>query len=315
MLILGMNESLGIPFYYHGKRKTFHDHILEELRNSIKSDYLNMFSMLFNKTWNIEQMIKHNLSFEEIKKLKRYGNDLSRNNIVTKIGIPYSLRETDKIEENDTKKIADTIKNSDKVIILYASGVNNVMNKINACFYDGIFNKKNKVKGLSKLNDNLIDIVMKEIENNFKMLFGLNRNTLIFVPSFSLELYTPNFILKKSKNFSGMDIVYDFVKKFNNELKKLCNKYDVFYIENQRKTHLKKEILNIKNYIIKNININIDRVEKPFIYDNLGIKGLLKDNLEILEELKNSDIEDNDIKENKIKEQMSEIEVIKKAMN
>lgn len=314
MLIIGMNESLGIPFYYRKTRKTFHDHILEELRDTLKEDYLNMFSMLFNKTWNIEQIIKHNLTFEEIKKLKKYGNDLSRNNIVTKIGIPYHLRETDKIEENDNRKISDTLKNSDKVVILYASGVNNVMYKIHACFYDGVFNKEKKINGLNKLNDELIKEVMGEIESNFKMFYGLNKNTLIFVPSFSLELYTPNFILEKSKKFDGMDIVYDFVKKFNEKLEELCNKYDVFYIENQKKTNLKKEIVNIKNYILNNVNNDINIKEEPFIYDNLGLKGFLEDNIKILEKYKNEK-QDSKINEELIKEHLSEIEMIKKAMN
>lgn len=314
MLIIGMNESLGIPFYYKKTRKTFHDHILEELRDTLNGDYLNMFSMLFNKTWNIEQIIKHNLTFEEVKKLKKYGNDLSRNNIVTKIGIPYHLRETDKIEENDNRKISDTLKNSDKVVILYASGVNNVMYKIHACFYDGVFNKEKKINGLNKLNDELIKEVMGEIESNFKMFYGLNKNTLIFVPSFSLELYTPNFILGKSKKFDGMDTVYDFVKNFNEKLEELCNEYNVFYIENQKKTNLKKEIVNIKNYILDNINTNIERNEVPFLYDNLGLKGFLEDNIKILEKYKNEK-QDSKINEELIKEHLSEIEMIKKAMN
>ena len=83
MNIIGLNESLGIPFRYKGSIKSMHDHIIEGAYQNLKDDtnfYLNAFSMFFNKTHHIKDIITHNLNVKEIKLLIKYGNDATRNN-------------------------------------------------------------------------------------------------------------------------------------------------------------------------------------------------------------------------------------------
>lgn len=317
MNIIGLNESLGIPFKYCGTVKSMHDHILEGVYQNLKDQtdfYLNTFSMFFNKTHHIKNIMNHNLSIKDIKKLIQYGNDASRNNIFTKMAIPKSLGITKSIEENDnTIHIVDILKQHHNVI-LYACGINDVMYEINACFYDVLNDKQKKKRALSMLQKNdVLEHVLANIEDNFKLLLSINSNTTIFVFNFSLELYTPNLILKVNKNWKSMNIVRDFVERYNSRLEELTKRYGLIYIDNRKQFHIKKRtkelIEMISNYSFENLPIT-----HHFYCDNLGLQGFLEEQEKLLQFYKNTKNLDDKVAKGKIKEHTLEIDVIKKVM-
>lgn len=316
MNIIGFNESLGIPFKYKNKTKSMHDHIIEGVYQRLKRNtvfYVNGFSMFFNKTHHIKDIVTHNLTLEEIKLLIKYGNDASRNSLITKIGIPNSLRELDPITEQDKNtKIRDILK-QDQNIILYASGINDIMYDMNACFYTVIFNNKVRKRVLSMFNDELIEKTLKKVEDNFKMFLSLNSNTNIFVFNFSLDLYIPNIALRISKNRKSAEALKEFVEKYNNALQSLTQKYNLFYIDNRKHYNIKKRTIELIDYISSVELKKAKTVNYELKEDNLGIEGFLQEQKKLMNSYINKNSNDEFIKE-KIKEHQLDIDITKKIM-
>lgn len=314
MNIIGVNESLGIPFRYQGTIKSMHDHIIAGVYQNLKSDincYLNAFSMFFNKTHHIKDMVTHNLSMKEIKLLIKYGNDESRNNPFTKIAIPKSLGNLEPIYEQDEERHIIDILKSNPNIILYACGVNDIMYEMNACFYNVPFDKKRKTRALNMLKqDDMIEHTLKKVEDNFKLFLSINPNTTIFVFNFSLDLYSPNFISKIDKNWKSMIILNNFIERYNNSLKKLVEKYELVYIDNRGQFDIKKRTKELID-LISSTNIEKHDIKETFEFDNLGLKGFLKEQEKLLQNYQNKS---DDVSKEKIKEHTLDINVVKKIM-
>lgn len=110
-----------------------------------------------------------------------------------------------------------------------------------------------------------------------------------------------------------MNILRDFVERYNNSLKELVDKYHFVYIDNRKRFNIRKRtkelITLISTYPLeKNKNFN------EFKYDNLGITGFLKEQEKLLSFYKSKeDLKDKVVVE-KIEEHTLEINVIKKIM-
>ena len=62
----------------------------------------------------------------------------------TKVAIPKSLGNIDKIKENDCNHHIVDILSKNNNLILYACGVNDIMYEMNACFYNVLFDKEKR---------------------------------------------------------------------------------------------------------------------------------------------------------------------------
>mgnify|MGYP001623624131 CR=1 FL=1 len=79
--------------------------------------------MLFNKTRHIDYYIMNNISLEEIKRMQAYG---TQNEIKQALNLPIPA--ITRIKEKDQKiKLADTIERATAPIVVYASGINDIM--------------------------------------------------------------------------------------------------------------------------------------------------------------------------------------------
>lgn len=317
MNIIGLNESLGIPFRYKGSIKSMHDHIIEGVYQNLKDDtnfYLNAFSMFFNKTHHIKDIITHNLNVKEIKLLIKYGNDAARNNFFTKVAIPKSLGNIDKIKENDCNHHIVDILSKNHNLILYACGVNDIMYEMNACFYNVLFDKERKKKALDMLKKNdMIEHTLKKVEENFKIFLSINPNTTIFVFNFSIDLYCPNLILKINQNWNSMNILRDFVERYNNSLKELVDKYHFVYIDNRKQFNIKKRTKELITFI-STYPLEKNKKFNDFEYDDLGIEGFLKDQEKLLSFYESKKALKDKVVVEKIEEHTLEINIIKKIM-
>lgn len=313
MNIIGLNESLGIPYRYQKKVKSMHDHIIEGVYQNLKKDvsyYINDFSMFFNKTHHIRDSFSHNLTIKEIKLLIQYGNEAARNNFFTKLFIPKSLSNLNPITDVDDKKIVDVLKEDDN-IILYASGVNDIMYDLNACFYNVTFNSKRRKEALLQLDKNLIQKTLEKIEDNFKMFLSINPRTTLFVFNFSIELYCPNFIYPFAKNWKSMKILLQFVEQYNEALKQLAEKYHFIYIDNRKQYNIKERTRKIIE-CISNTKVSKQENSFAFSYDDLGLNGFLEEQKKWITFYQKQ--EKSKRNEEKIKEHLLDVSIVQKIM-
>lgn len=301
LTIVGMNDDRGF---------NIHKNILMNLNEILESDkynieLLDMCSMLFNKTRHIDYYLKHNLSLDEIRLMQEYGTTNELNH-ATGVNIPFMsvasklfnrLMLTKALIKGDPKtiKISDKIKKASTPLIMYASGLNDIMYELHI---DPFNLKKSYMEratnpkydyACERVNKETIDRIIEGHKKNFESLLGLNSDSDIY--SLSAYLYS-QMNEEYEKKFKEAILLY------NENLEKLCNEYNISYINcrflentkynNPLANYLSKyppqmiayEIVK-KMYenVMKNKKNGIDLIEK-FEYDDKGSTG-------VIEELKN----------------------------
>ncbi len=299
LTMIGMNDDRGFNI-----RKN----ILINLKNYLESDkynieLLDMYSMFFNKTRHIDYFLKHNLNLEEIRLMQEYGTTAELNHAAG-INIPFMsnlskifnriMLTKKQISENSKMiGISDKIKSASHPLIIYASGLNDIMYELHI---DPFNLKKSYMErsrnprydyACSKVNNQTIRKVIEGHRKNFESLLGLNENADIY--ALSAYLYS-SMIEEYEEKFKDAILIY------NESLKELCAEYDVAYIDcrilegtkynGPMANYISKyppqiiatEIINemyskmiSKEYPHKNRNI------QEFRYDNAGAIGVISD--------------------------------------
>lgn len=303
LTIIGMNDDRGF---------NIHKNILMNLKDILESDkydieLLDLYSMFFNKTRHIDYYLKHNINMEEIRLMQEYGTTKELNHAlgftipfmggVSKTFNKFMLTKTPIKGERKDIRISDKIKQTERPLIMYASGLNDIMYELHIDPFNLKKSYMNRATNprydyaCEKVNQETIKKIIDGHEKNFSSILGINDNSDIYV----LGAYFYS------------DMKEDYEQKFreailmyNDNLEKLCSTYNISYIncrflENTKYNSPLANYLSkypsqmITDEIIKRMyqNTLVKKNKKqvnPFVFDNMGATG-------IIEELKN-DIEE-----------------------
>lgn len=197
LLIIGLNDSQGVNVTFPFFKKGFLEYLEEYLISSnLKPVLINAFSLMMNKTEHIDSFLANNLSLKEINLSQVYSvvsafekvmQDFHLPKIFAKIGTIYKFRYKPKKEDGQIK-ITTMLKNSQKPILIYSSGVNDLMRYSGANPFSLKNDYKNRDKTpnynytLEKITDpQLITNVLNGIRTNFDNVLAINNNTDIYV--------------------------------------------------------------------------------------------------------------------------------------
>ena len=171
--IIGMNDDRGF---------NVHKNILMNLKDILSSnkyeiELLDLCSMFFNKTRHIDSYLKHNVNMEEIRLMQEYGTTKEMNHAIG-FDVPFMssiskgfnklmLTKAPIKGERKDIRISDTIKESENPLIMYASGLNDIMYELHINPFDlkKSYMDRNKSKkydyACEKVNKDTIKIFSK----------------------------------------------------------------------------------------------------------------------------------------------------------
>lgn len=294
LLIVGLNDDR--CFNLQKSCLTYLKELLKSDKYNI--DIFNGFSMFFNKTRHIDYFLDNNLSLYEVKQIQKYAtinevkHALGESKIGEKLGkISSKLALSTYENRNDSKefKISTSIENSKEPIIVYSSGINDIMSElwmnpfsVKNCYkkdkeaYEYSLDRTKGIKRVISMNR-----IMDGHKSNFEKILSLNNDSKIMV--LSAYLYS------KSKIYDFP--FHDFVLEYNSKLEELCKEYnlkyvDLRFIEKTRyqgilHTYFKNVAKLITIKLIDSLSISIDNknkeVNKKLEYNNKGSKGMLQD--------------------------------------
>lgn len=240
LLIVGLNDSQGVNTTSTFFKKGLLEYLALSLSNEeLTSQVINAFSLTMNKTEHIDYFLKNNLSLEEIKLSQIYSavsafekvmTDIRLPKFLGKIGNAYRLIYTPK--KGDEKiKISTSLKEAKEPIMIYSSGVNDLMREVGsnpfAIKKDYIERDKkpNYYYTLEKTtNPNTLKKVINAIEKNYDTILGINSN---------VDIYTLGAYIPKSLQSNEMNIFRDLVIAYNEELMNLCKQYGITFVDTE----------------------------------------------------------------------------------
>jgi lysophospholipase L1-like esterase len=240
LLIIGLNDSQGVnttpTFFKKG--------LLEYLASALTSDELapeviNAFSLTMNKTEHIDYFLKNNLSLEEIKLSQIYSAVSALEKVMTDVGLPKCLGKVGNVyrliytpKNGDEKiKISTSLKQIQEPVMIYSSGVNDLMREVGANPFGikGAYNARDKKPNyyytLEKTNNpETLKKVIDAIERNYDTILAINSNT---------DVYTLGAYIPKSLQSEEMNIFRDLVIAYNEELMNLCKQYGITFVDTE----------------------------------------------------------------------------------
>jgi len=240
LTIIGLNDSQGVNI----TSTFFKKGLLEYLATTLTSDELtpqliDAFSLTMNKTEHIDYFLKNNLTLEEIKLSQIYSVVSALEKVALDVGLPKILGQVGNAYRliynpnpcDSEIKIATSLQQASEPILIYSSGVNNLMREVGSNPF-GIKRdyklrdkQPNYYYTLDKTNNpDTLGKVINSIEKNFKNILSINNRTDIY----ALGAYIP-----KSLESKEMNIFRDLVIQYNKELYNLCNKYRITFINTE----------------------------------------------------------------------------------
>lgn len=306
--LIGMNDDRGF---------NVHKNVLMNLKDMLASDsynieLLDICSLFFNKTRHIDYYLQHNVNMEEIRLMQEYGTTNEINHAVG-FNIPFMsgiskafnkmmLTKAPMSGERKNIRISDSIKEAELPLIVYASGLNDIMYELHI----NPFNLKQSYMKRStnpkydyaceRVNKETIGKVIEGHEKNFEKILGLNKDAEIY--PLSAYFYTE---MKEDyeQKFKEAILMY------NEKLEELCKKYGITYIdcrvlEQTKYYHLLDNYFSkipprmIAFEIVKKMYENVVNEKKAerrkvaeFSYDNKGAGGVIEELQKDIDKQKN----------------------------
>lgn len=307
LLIVGLNDSQGVNI----NSTFFKQGILEYLAailtfGGLTPEVINAFSLTMNKTEHIDYFLKSNLSLEEIKLSQIYSAVSAFEKVMSDMGLPKSLGKIANVYKliyrpqpgDDKIRITTSLKQAQEPILIYSSGVNDLMREVGAnptsIKRDYIMrNKKpNYFYTLDRACDpRTLKKVMNSIKQNYENILAINPMS---------DIYTLGAYIPKSLRSKEMDIFRYLITAYNEELANLCKEYNTTFIatedigrhynNSEVNFHVSSKghnvlayniLLSIYQNKIESKNIVVD--DNKYNIDNSGSKGVaratLKDGL------------------------------------
>lgn len=294
VLMVGGNESIGVPCAVYGKdKKGFMEIVADKLKeDGIDVSTVDMFSMFVNKNWHIDEIIKHNLTLEEIKNMKKASIRVNRQDFFNKLFLPKSLENLDPVNFwDDFNKVANLIKIYENVVMFYQSGSNNLMYEMQASPISSVLNKNMRQRALELMKDDkTIKKVISGMDRNINNSLSVNNSIELYV----LSLYVPKLFSTLSKYSDEFKIMVDFIYRFNDAVDDLASSNMVDYIDitsvgnycakfgmdfhctKKGHEHLAKLVLNSMDENHKEI---LHIPDRNLEIDNKGLDGMIEDAL------------------------------------
>lgn len=237
LTIIGLNDSQGTNVNTTFFKKGLLDYLLESLKSEqVDAKVINAFSLMINKTEHIDYLLSNNLNVEEIKKSQIYSaigafekvaSDLKLPKVLGQIGNLYRL--VYKMDSEDKNIfITDTLKAAEKPIVIYSSGVNNLMREVHNNPFSIVSDYKNKdtkpnfYYTLEKSEDPKTMIkVIDGIKRNFENIYSINEQADIC----ALGAYLP-----KSLSVEEMNVFRELICIYNERLIELSREYGALFI-------------------------------------------------------------------------------------
>ena len=251
LLIVGLNDSQGVNTTSMFCRKGLLDYLALSLTSDeLKPEVINAFSLTMNKTEHIDYFLKNNLSVEEIKLSQLYSAVSAFEKVMQDIGLPKSFGKVaniykfaHKVKPKDKDiRISTSIQMAKEPIMIYSSGVNDLMREVGANpfgikkDYKDRNKKPNYYYTLEKVNNkNTLNKVIDSIERNYNNILGINNST---------DIYTLGAYVPKSLQKEEMNIFRDLVIRYNEKLSDLCKQYKTTFIDTEK---VGKEYNNSEN--------------------------------------------------------------------
>ena len=240
LLIVGLNDSQGVNTTSTFFKKGLLEYLAAALTSSkLTPEVINAFSLTMNKTEHIDYFLENNLSKEEIKlsqiysvvsALEKFMQDIGMPKFFGKVGNAYRLICSPK-EGDDKINISTSLKEAKEPVVIYSSGVNNLMREVGANpfeikkYYKERDKKPNYYYTLEKSkNKETLKKVMSAIEKNYNTILGINLDT---------DIYTLGAYVPKSLQSEEMDIFRNLVITYNEQLLNLCKQYGVTFINTE----------------------------------------------------------------------------------
>lgn len=240
LLIVGLNDSQGV----NTTSTFFKKGLLEYLAAALTSEELtpeviNAFSLTMNKTEHIDYFLKNNLSLEEIKLSQIYSAVSALEKVMTDKGLPKFLGKIANLSRliytpkqgDENIKISTSLKDAVEPVMIYSSGVNDLMREVGANPFSikGDYKKRDKKPNyyytLEKTNDpNTLKKVMDAIERNYDNILGINSK---------IDIYTLGAYIPKSLQSEEMNIFRDLVIAYNERLLDLCKQYGITFVDTE----------------------------------------------------------------------------------
>ena len=240
LLIVGLNDSQGVNTTSTFFKKGLLEYMAAILTSEgLTPEVINAFSLTMNKTEHIDYFLKNNLTIEEIKLSQIYSVISAFEKVMTDIGLPkffgeignaYRMIYTPK--KGDAKvNISTSLKESQEPVMIYSSGVNDLMREVGANpfgikgDYKARDKKPNYYYTLEKTNNpETLKRVMDAVERNYDTILGINPKT---------DIYTLGAYIPKSLESEEMNIFRDLVIAYNEELMNLCVQYGITFVDTE----------------------------------------------------------------------------------
>ncbi len=238
LLIVGLNDLTGVPSFHIPFRKGLLEYLATYLTNErLTPKIIDAFSLSMNKTEHIDYFLKHNLSLEEIKLSQLYSVISAIEKIMTDIRLPKFLGQIGNIyqliytlkEGDEDVKITTSLQKAQEPIVIYASGINNLMREIGTTFFQARrdYKARNTIPNyyytLDKINDpHTLSKVINGIEKNYHHLLSINP---------TVDIYTIKPSIPKSLQCEEMHSLKELITAYNESLLSLCKQYGVTFID------------------------------------------------------------------------------------
>lgn len=240
LLIVGLNDSQGVNTTSTFFRKGLLEYLAFALTSEeLTPEVINAFSLLINKTEHIDYILKHNLSLEEIKlsqvssvvsALEKVMRDVRLPRAIGKVGNLYRLI-YQPVPGDENLRITTSLKNANEPVLIYSSGVNDLMREVGAnpfgikADYNDRDKRPNFYYTLKKANNpQTLSKVINGIDRNFDNILSINDST---------DVYTLGAYIPKSLQIEEMNVFRDLIIAYNDALKTLCRQYGITFIDTE----------------------------------------------------------------------------------
>ena len=231
--IIGFNDLSGISFMNSFSHSLLLKKLSSYLKNFSSIYYVvDAFQSFVNKPEHIDYFLDNNISLEEIKFIQSSGVVGLLNKKISNISLPMELASIGELcqlyyrpsEKDKNIYFMDLIRDSYEPIIIYSSGFSDLMRMIgsNSTKIEADYLNKNR-QAYHYTYDKIFDTctlqyVMDKIRRNIEHILTINHNADIIVMGSDMV-------------HSKIDIFNDFILKYNEELRKLCSEYHLFYLD------------------------------------------------------------------------------------
>lgn len=190
--------------------------------------------------------------------------------------------------------IADALKEAQDPVVIYSSGVNNLMREVGANPFNikSLYEKRDTLPNynytLEKTKDpDTLNRVIDSMKRNFENILSINGEA---------DIYTLGAYVPKSLEIEEMNIFRELVLKYNDVLKQLCRVYQIYFVDTEEVG--KKYNTSLANFHVSTIGhfvladyilgymyynkinrtVSYDRISNSdFCVTNGGLAGIFED--------------------------------------